>query len=46
MGKEWKTKSSTNGDEGPEENWGWEEEPDPEPEPDDSAGDDATGGRR
>ncbi|WP_370949061.1 putative ATP-grasp-modified RiPP [Amycolatopsis sp. cg5] len=25
MGKEWKTKSSTDGDEGPEENWGWEE---------------------
>ncbi|MGH3517908.1 MAG: putative ATP-grasp-modified RiPP [Haloechinothrix sp.] len=25
MGKDWKTKSSTDGDEGPEENWGWEE---------------------
>lgn len=25
MGKEWKSKSSTDGDEGPEENWGWEE---------------------
>ena len=24
-GKEWETKSSTEGDEGPEENWGWEE---------------------
>jgi putative ATP-grasp target RiPP len=24
-GKEWKSKSSTDGDEGPEENWGWEE---------------------
>lgn len=24
-GKEWKTKSSTDGDEGPEENWDWEE---------------------
>jgi putative ATP-grasp target RiPP len=23
--KEWKTKSSTDGDEGPEEDWGWEE---------------------
>jgi len=32
MGKQWQTKSSTNGDEGPEENWGWEEEPDPEAE--------------
>lgn len=29
MKKEWKTKSSTDGDEGPEENWGWEEEQDP-----------------
>ncbi|WP_233224148.1 putative ATP-grasp-modified RiPP [Amycolatopsis sp. BJA-103] len=26
MGKDWKTKSATDGDEGPEENWGWEEE--------------------
>jgi putative ATP-grasp target RiPP len=25
MGKDWKTKASTDGDEGPEENWGWEE---------------------
>ncbi|MFE3171382.1 putative ATP-grasp-modified RiPP [Amycolatopsis sp. NPDC059090] len=25
LGKDWKTKSSTDGDEGPEENWGWEE---------------------
>lgn len=25
MKKEWKSKSSTDGDEGPEENWGWEE---------------------
>ncbi|ACU34164.1 putative ATP-grasp-modified RiPP [Actinosynnema mirum] len=25
MGKEWATKGSTDGDEGPEENWGWEE---------------------
>lgn len=25
MGKEWESKSSTDGDEGPEENWGWEE---------------------
>jgi putative ATP-grasp target RiPP len=25
MGKDWKTKSTTDGDEGPEENWGWEE---------------------
>lgn len=25
VGKDWKTKSSTDGDEGPEENWGWEE---------------------
>ncbi|WP_033290914.1 putative ATP-grasp-modified RiPP [Amycolatopsis jejuensis] len=25
MGKDWRTKSSTDGDEGPEENWGWEE---------------------
>lgn len=25
MGKDWKTKGSTDGDEGPEENWGWEE---------------------
>ena len=25
LGKEWKSKSSTDGDEGPEENWGWEE---------------------
>jgi putative ATP-grasp target RiPP len=25
MGKEWKSKSSKDGDEGPEENWGWEE---------------------
>lgn len=25
MGKDWKTKSSTDGDEGPDENWGWEE---------------------
>ncbi len=25
MGKTWATKSSTDGDEGPEENWGWEE---------------------
>jgi putative ATP-grasp target RiPP len=25
MGKDWKTKSSSDGDEGPEENWGWEE---------------------
>lgn len=24
-GKDWETKSSTEGDEGPEENWGWEE---------------------
>lgn len=23
--KDWKTKASTDGDEGPEENWGWEE---------------------
>lgn len=23
--KDWKTKGSTDGDEGPEENWGWEE---------------------
>lgn len=28
MGKEWKTKSSSDGDEGPEENYGWEEESD------------------
>jgi len=28
MGKEWKTKSSSDGDEGPEENYGWEEEAD------------------
>lgn len=26
MGKDWKSKSATDGDEGPEENWGWEEE--------------------
>lgn len=26
MKKEWKTKSSPDGDEGPEEDWGWEEE--------------------
>lgn len=25
MGKDWRTKASTDGDEGPEENWGWEE---------------------
>lgn len=25
MGKDWKTKASTDGDEGPEEVWGWEE---------------------
>ncbi|HEX3647745.1 MAG TPA: putative ATP-grasp-modified RiPP [Pseudonocardiaceae bacterium] len=25
MGKDWKTKASTDGDEGPEEHWGWEE---------------------
>jgi putative ATP-grasp target RiPP len=25
MGKKWTSKSSTDGDEGPEENWGWEE---------------------
>lgn len=25
MGKEWESKSCTDGDEGPEENWGWEE---------------------
>lgn len=25
MGKDWKTKASTDGDEGPEEAWGWEE---------------------
>jgi len=25
MGKDWKSKSSSDGDEGPEENWGWEE---------------------
>lgn len=30
MKKEWKTKSSTDGDEGPEEDWGWEEEADDE----------------
>lgn len=25
MGKDWKSKASTDGDEGPEEHWGWEE---------------------
>jgi hypothetical protein len=25
MGKEWKTKAQSDGDEGPEEDWGWEE---------------------
>lgn len=26
MGKDWKTKGNSDGDEGPEENYGWEEE--------------------
>lgn len=26
MGKQWKTKASSDGDEGPEEDYGWEEE--------------------
>lgn len=26
MGKDWKTKASSDGDEGPEETYGWEEE--------------------
>jgi putative ATP-grasp target RiPP len=25
MGKEWETKAQSDGDEGPEEDWGWEE---------------------
>lgn len=26
MGKDWKTKANSDGDEGPEEDYGWEEE--------------------